>query len=220
MTEANQTALPVIFIDDDDGDYSGQLIRGARAKFVDKVWSATDGTPLHEDDQFLVVGTGHAIQRWMDGLPEAITTRPLPDVKELNAAIPKEQWPIGKFSGKPEGPWKHVWYVYLVRVNDGALFTHINSTNGTRVAYNRLKERIKTMGVLRGVSVLPIVKLSWVMMPSDFGPRPRPHFVIDDWRDLSGNQPAQIEPPKQAEQIGKPVEPVTAREELNDEIPW
>jgi hypothetical protein len=217
MSDENNR-LPVIF-DDDDDTYSGQLIRGARAKFVDKVWSAADGTPIHESDQFLVAGTGHAIQSWIDGLPEVITTKPLPDVKELNDAVPKEQWPIGKFSGQPEAPWKHVRYVYLVRVSDGTVLTYINSTTGTKIAIQRLRERIKTMSVLRGVAVLPIVKLGWVMMPSAYGPRPRPDFVIDDWRDLSGNQPAQIEPPK-AEQIGKPVEPVTLKEEMNDELPW
>jgi hypothetical protein len=219
MTEANQTALPVIFIDDDDGDYSGQLIRGVRLKFVDKVWSAADGTPLHESDRYLAAGTGHAIQSWIDGLPEVITTRPLPDLTELNAAIPREQWPIGKFSGQPEAPWKHVWYVYLVRVSDGTMRTYINSTVGTKIAIQRLKERIKTMSVLRGVSVLPIVKLGWVMMPSAYGPRPRPDFVIDDWRDL-GNQLAQIESPKQAEQIGTSVQPVSVEEEMNDSLPF
>jgi hypothetical protein len=214
---ADQT-LPVIFRDDDD-DYSGQLIRGTRLKFVDKIWSAVDGTPLHENDQFLVMGQpGHAYQRWVDGLPEVITERPLPILDELNAAIPKEEWPIGKFSGQPEPPWKHVWYVYLVRVSDGTVLTYINGTAGTRVAYSRLKERIKTMSLLRGVSVLPIVKLSWAMMPSGFGPRPRPDFVVDEWRNFGSDQPAQIEPPKQAEQIGKPVEPVSAGEEMNDEI--
>jgi hypothetical protein len=209
---AAQTGLPVIF-NDDDGDYSGQLIRGVRLKFVDKVWSAADGTPLAEVDRFLVVGTGHAYQRWVDGLPEVIAERPLPILETLNEAVPKEQWPIGKFSGQPEAPWKHVWYAYLVRVSDGTVLTHINSTAGTRVGIQRLKERIKTMSALRG-PVLPIVKLAWAMMPSGFGPRPRPDFVVDSWRSFCGDKPAQIEAPKQAEQIGK-LEPVP---ELNDEI--
>jgi hypothetical protein len=134
------------------------------------------------------------------------------------AAIPKEEWPIGKFSGQPEPPWKHVWCVYLVRISDGTLLTHLNSTAGARVAYVRLKERIKTMGVLRGVSVLPIVTLSWAMMPSAFGPRPRPDFFIVEWRDLGG-QPAQIE--KQSPTpIGKPATEPSLSEELNDAIPW
>jgi hypothetical protein len=214
---ADQTKVPIIFGDDDDDDYSGQLIRGARLKFVEKVWSAADGTPISENDQFLVVGTGHALQRWVDGLPEVITKMPLPDVDTLNEAVPKEQWPIGKFTGQPEPPWKHVRYVYLVRLSDGTVLTHINHTYGTKAAILRLKERIKTMSVLRG-SVLPIVKLSWAMMPTGFGPRPRPEFVVDGWRSFGGDQPAQIEQPKTPPEIGKPVEPISVREELNDEI--
>jgi hypothetical protein len=204
---ADQTGLPAIF--DDDGDYSGKLIRGAQLKFGDKVWATKDGTPLHENDQFLVVGTRHDVQRFIDGLPEVISERPLPDVDELNAAVPKEEWPIGKFSGQPEAPWKHVFSVYLVRVSDGTLLTCINSTSGQRIAYSRLNERIKTMSLLRGVSVLPLVKLSWTMMSSAFGPRPRPDFTIVEWRQIGGDQ-AQIEPPKPAEQTGQPVkEPVS-----------
>jgi hypothetical protein len=216
--------LPVIFGDDDD-EFSGRLVKGTRLKFDNKVWTATDGTPLHESDQFLVMGTDHDLQRWVDGLPEVYTKRPLPDLKELNESVPKDEWPTGRFSNQPEEPWKHVFCVYLVRTDpvDGALFTSINSTSGQKVAYTRLKERIKTMSLLRGRSVLPIVKLSWAMMPSAYGPRPRPDFTIVEWRDLGDNQPAQIEPPKGAppaagDQIGKPVEPVTLKEELNDEI--
>ena len=55
---ADAARVPVIFGDDDDGDYFGRLIKGTRLKFIDKVWTATDGTPLHENDQFLVAGTG------------------------------------------------------------------------------------------------------------------------------------------------------------------
>jgi hypothetical protein len=215
---ADHSALPVIFgNDDDDDEFSGQIVKGVRVKFNDKIWSAADGTPLGENDQFLVVGTGHAYQRWVDGRPEVITERPLPDLEELNDKVPREQWPIGKFSQQPEPPWKRVWYIYLVRVRDGLVATHINSTAGVRVAYSRLKERIKTMGALQG-PVLPIVKLAWAMMPSSFGPRPRPDFIVESWRGFGGNQPAQIESPKQAEQIGKPVKEPTLAEEMNDEI--
>jgi hypothetical protein len=212
------TGLPAIL---DDGD-NEQLIRGCRLKFKDKVWSAADGTPIHESDQFLVVGTGHVLQRWVGGLPEVITEMPLPDVDALNEAVPKSEWPIGKFSGLPEPPWRHVRYVYLVRVNDAAVLTHVNHTAGTRVAILRLKDRIKTMGVLRGDNVAPIVKLSWAMMPSAYGPRPRPDFGILEWRNLGGKQPAQVEH-KQGEEPalpGKPVAVPTLSEEMGDEIPF
>jgi hypothetical protein len=217
MEHSPASQLPALFGNDDSGEYSGQLIRGVRLKFVDKIWSAADGTPLAEDDRFLVVGTGVALQRWAGGLPEVITERPLPSVDALNASVPKSEWPIGKFSNQPEPPWRHVWYARLVRPHDATTLTFVNGTAGSRVAVQRLRERTQTMSALRGCTVAPIVKLSWAMMPSSFGPRPRPDFVVEDWRSFGGDQPAQIAPPT-ADTIGKPVAPVTTAEELNDEI--
>jgi hypothetical protein len=222
---ADQTKVPVIFGDDDD-DYSDRLIQGGRAKWVDKVW-AMDGTSPREEDRFLVTGTGFAVQRFVDGLPEVILKEPgksLPDPEELNDAIPRDEWPIGKFSGQPEGPWKIVGFAYLLRMHDAARFTHINSTWGTRMCVRSIRERIRDMRVLRGCAVFPIVRPASAPMPSKKYPgRFRPEFEIDGWTQLDGNQPAQIESPKQpptpSEQIGKPVEPVTLKEELNDEIP-
>jgi hypothetical protein len=226
MCAENTTKLPVIFGDDDD-DYSGRLLQGGRAKWVDKVWTL-DGAPPRDEDRFLVVGTGFALQSWVDGLPEVIMKEPgksLPDPDDLNATIPKDQWPIGKYSGKPEGPWKIVAFAYLLRRHDAARFTHINGTWGTRKCVSSIRERMRDMRRLRGVSVYPIVRLTSVPMSSKkFPGRFRPELEVLDWRQIDGNQPAQIEPPKQSptpsEQIGKPVEPVTLKEELNDAIPW
>jgi len=62
-------------------------------------------------------------------------------------------------------------------------------------------------------------------MPSKkFPGRFRPELEVLEWRQLGGNQPAQIEPPKggsdtTTKQIGRRVVPVTVEEELDDEIP-
>jgi hypothetical protein len=102
------------------------------------------------------------------------------------------------------------------------MFTHVNSTWGT---VRSIRERVRNMSALRGASVLPIVRLTSEPMPSKkFPGRFRPELEIIEWRQIpGGNQQAQIEPPKSgasgaAEPIGKPVEPVTLKEELNDEI--
>src|SRR5262249_32488318 len=103
-----------------------------------------------------VTGTGFAVQRFVDGLPEVILKEPgksLPDPDDLNAAIPKDEWPIGKFSGHPEGPWKTVAFMYLLRIHDAAVFTHVNSTWGTRMCVRSIRERMRNMSVLRGASV-------------------------------------------------------------------
>jgi hypothetical protein len=218
---AEQTGLPAIFGDDDDV-YSDRLLQGGRAKWVDRVWTM-DGTPPREEDRFLVTGTGFAVQRFVDGIPEVIMREPgksLPDPDELNEKIPRDEWPISKFTGQPEPPWKLVGFVYLLRLHDAAVFTHINSTWGTRICVRQVRERIRNMGVLRGAAVLPIVKPTSAPMPSKkFPGRFRPELEIVEWRQIGANQPAQIESAKPTNQIGKPVVEPTLSEELNDEIP-
>jgi len=214
---ADQTGLPTIF-DDDDDRYSDRLLKGGRAKWVDKTWTL-DGAPPREEDRFLATDTGFALQRWVDGLPKVITEKPLPDPDLLNEKIPRDEWPIGKFSGQPEPPWKVVAFAYLLRTRDAAPFTHINNTWGTRMCVRSIRERMRNMSMLRNAAVFPIVRLTSAPMPSKKYPgRFRPEFEVLEWRQISSDQPAQIEPSKQAEQIGKPVEPVTLKEELNDEI--
>jgi hypothetical protein len=80
------------------------------------------------------------------------------------------------------------------------------------------------MGRLRGASVFPIVQLTSAPNPSKKYPGQfRPELEVLEWRQLGGNQPAQIESPKggsggAAEQIGRAVQPPTVEEELNDSI--
>jgi len=223
---SDENKLPTIF-DDDDDDYSDRLLQGGRAKWVDKVWTM-DGTPPREEDRFLVTDTGFALQRWLDGIPEVIQKEPgksLPDPDDLNNETPKKEWPIGKFSGKPEGPWKVVAFAHLLRLRDAARFTHINSTWGTRICVRSIRDRMRDMSRLLGV-VFPIVQLTSVPMPSKkFPGRFRPEFEVIEFRDFSGGRQSvpQIESPKSggaAEQIGKPVKPVTTGEELDDSIPF
>jgi hypothetical protein len=222
-----ETNLPVIFDNDVDDEFSDRLLQGGRAKWVDKVWTM-DGTPPREEDRFLVTGTGFALQRWVDGLPEVILKEPgksLPDPDLLNEAIPREEWPIGKFSGQPEPPWKPVAFAYLLRLRDAARFTHINSTYGTRACVRSIRDRMRDMGALRGASVFPVVQLTSAPMPSKKYPgRFRPEFEPIEWRQISSNKPAQIEHQQDAklaapEQIGEPVKEPTTGEVLDDKIP-
>jgi hypothetical protein len=215
---SEDTKLPTIFNDDDDEGYNDRLLQGGRAKWVNKLWTL-DGNPPREEDRFLVTGTGFALQRWVDGLPDIITKesgKSLPNPDDLNDAIPQEEWPIGKFSGKPEGPWKIVGFAYLLRLRDAARYTHINSTWGTRKCVRVIRDCMRDMSALRGASVFPIVQLTSAPNPSKKYPGQfRPELEVLEWRQL-GNQPAQIE--QQVEQIGKSVQPPTVEEELNDSI--
>jgi hypothetical protein len=110
------------------------------------------------------------------------------------------------------------------------MYTYLNSTVGAHIAVRRLSDQVQAMQHLRGANVAPIVTLGSKQMKTKYGDRLRPHFEIVEWRELNGggsqSAPPQIEPPKAsgpktggwAEQIGKPVKPVTLKEEMNDEI--
>ena len=64
--------------------------------------------------------------------------QPLPDIDELNAKIPEEEWETG-LDGKPRPPWQKQYIVYLVDPTDAGIYTYINGTFGARIAFDRLK---------------------------------------------------------------------------------
>jgi hypothetical protein len=210
----------IIPSNDVDDEYSGQLLKGARAKWVAGTWTM-DGVALVEEHRFLVVGTGFALQRWTDGLPQVIVAEPgksLPDPAEINKSVPPDQWPIGKFSGQPEGPWKKVAYVYLLRVHDAARFTCINSTWGQIKCVRSIRDRVKDMTMLRGASVYPVVRLTSAPNPTKKYPLQfRPELEVTEWRQIGVEQKVIESQP--VAQIGTLVEPPTIREELDDDLP-
>jgi hypothetical protein len=210
-----------------------RLIRGEILKCVDGRWSARDGTTFQPTEQFLVAGTGEALQCWQDGMPSDTIVKeagkPLPDVDELNSKIPQKSWETG-LDGKPRPPWQHNWIVYLIRCHDASAYTFINSTAGARIGVQRLADRVSAMQMLRGAAVAPLVTLGSKPFKTSYGDRLRPDFEVAEWRELGGSvgvQPPapQIEPPKQqqkktkAGKPGKPVKPVSLKEEMNDDIP-
>jgi hypothetical protein len=210
----------------DGADY-GQPIKGTILKCVDARWSAKDGTTLRDGEQFLILSTISMLQHWADGLPSETILKmpgqPFPDVDELNDQIPQETWEKG-LDGKPRPPWQRQWVVYLVRVSDGSMFTFLNSTFGARLAVQKLAGQVIIMRRIREAMVLPLVTLGARPMKTKFGEKMRPHFEIVDWREFGRDgEPAphiHHKPSGSAEQIGKPVEPVTINKELSDEIPF
>jgi hypothetical protein len=211
-------------------DPATRLIRGTVLKCVDGRWSAKDCN-LAADQLYLCLGTTQALQCWQDGMPSETILKEvgkaLPDVDELNEQTPHESWEKG-LDGKPRPPWQRNFVAYLVRISDAAAFTYLNSTFGAKIAVGYLTDQVKRMSTLRGINVVPIIRLSSAPMSTDFGQKMRPHFEIVDWREIGGGEidgggdpTPQIEPPKKggaAEQIGRSVEPVTLKEEMNDEI--
>jgi hypothetical protein len=212
-------------VSNDFGDEAGdgdRLIQGTKAGCVDGVWTASDGSDLPSEP--IVISTTTALQQWEDGLP--VTTikkeagKPLPDVDELNAKIPKKRWQPG-LDGAPRPPWERVEVVYLLDPRDASIFTFISSTAGARIAVRRLRDKVLLMRRLRGDAVVPIVKLDSRPMKTKFGQKIRPEFTILDWRTLGDPQGAAPSPtPPAIEHVSSPVKPVTLQEEVNDEVPF
>ena len=209
-----------------------RLLQGVKIKFIDGRWSADD-LPLPE--RLLVVGHTRGLQCWKDGtLLDELDERDgtLPDPDELNAKIPQQEWETG-LDGNPKPPWALIHVVYLVDPHTAELYTAINSTFGMRLAYERLADKLTVLQRLRGTNVTAIVKPDSRQMKTKFGTKLRPEFTIVDWREIGAAkpQPAALSPPNDApadppaavataETVGKPVQPLTVEEEIDDGIPF
>jgi hypothetical protein len=66
--------------------------------------------------------------------------------------------------------------------------------------------------------VAPIVKLSSKPMQTKWGKKMRPEFEVIEFREIGSG--GESVPQISTEQVGKPVRPVTTREELDDSIPF
>jgi hypothetical protein len=204
-----------------DDAAAGRVIQGEIIKFVDGEWKTKEGEPVPVDLPLLALATTRVLQKWVAKMPtETLLERPgepLPDVDELNAAIPESTWEVGMNGKRP--PWTLSAVVYFLRPGDASAFTFISSTAGGRVATERLAERVSRMRLLRGAKVLPLITLGSAPMKTRYGVKDRPEFVISDWKDFGA--PAQALPPPGTPtppSIGAPVAPVSVREELNDSI--
>jgi hypothetical protein len=210
-------SFPVIEIDRDGRDK--QVNVGIGLKNVDGRWSTDDGSPTPEE--LLVLGAFRILRRWHEeGPPQDILRepgKPLPDPAALNATIPESEWRTG-LDGRPEPPWAIYYVVHLADLKTACKFSFANKTTGARIAFARLLDRVEAMQMMRGLGVIPVVKLESRPMKTSYGPKQRPHFEPVDWRDFGPPTPA-VPSPESSPLIGKPVEPVSIDEELNDSIP-
>ena len=133
-----------------------------------------------------MLACNEGLQRWKGKKAESITTKPLPSPEELNASVPMAEWEPG-IDGKLKPPWAHVAIVYLIDPRTAGLFTYLNSTIGAHIAWDVLREKVRTMRALRGERVLALVRLSTrPMKTTNFGMKTRPEFEIVGWRLLGG----------------------------------
>ena len=181
----------ISMIDVDDDGFGGSIassrfIRGQILRWTDTGgWTDRDG--LKPPEELLVLACNEGLQRWKGKKAESITTKPLPDPNELNASIPVAEWELGT-DGKPRPPWAHVAIVYLIDPRTAGLFTYLNSTIGAHIAWDVLREKVKTMRALRGERVLALVRPSTRPMKTKVGMKTRPEFEITGWRLLGGER--------------------------------
>ena len=179
---------------DDDG-FSFSSSSGRGRNFLrwnaEDQWTDRDG--CEAPSPMLAVKAEELLRMWKDDRATDITTRPLPDPAELNAAIPQSEWEKDK-DGKPRPPWAHHIAIYLVEPNAGTMYVYCAATTGAHIAFEQLRDNVATMRMLRNGQVVPLVRLSSRPMKTKFGMSERPHFEIVGWHSLGGGGEALAPP--------------------------
>jgi hypothetical protein len=192
------------------------FITGSLLKFIDRDYFADKTEKLPESTTLVATGTVTAWVKWQDGNPEHRVTHAGQAHPQRDDLPDQDQslWEIDeKFTGKPRDPWRDARYVYLIDPRTGRDFTFVTDTKGGRAAVGDLKNAIANVRRARPGAV-PLVKLAWKMMSTQFGPRPRPVFEVVEWRGGGSNDEAPRPIPDKRGAIEH------RKEEFEDEIPF
>jgi hypothetical protein len=151
-------------------------------------WNEVDGYLDRDgvrpvEGPYLLWAMEQGYQRWKAQiLVDEIIDKPLPDLDQLNGAIPKSEWERG-LDGHPRPPYSHQYCVYLLDPNDGQFFTLMNSTVGMKMLWESLAERWEVMRHLRGADVRAVVNLATrPFRTAKWGIKYRPDLRILEWR--------------------------------------
>jgi hypothetical protein len=165
---------------------SRSIIKGTKIKFTNDFRWLAGGDEINPAREFLVIEVLRVIQKWppsgLSNLRGPIETRILkpderPNVEELNDATPRSEW-RDKF-GEFEGPWEFSYALYLLEPKTMGAFTYLTGmTVGGCQAVDELKDATVRARLLQGASYFPLVTLGKVHMPTDFGGRDRPMFIV------------------------------------------
>jgi hypothetical protein len=205
-----------------------RVIQGMMVKFTNEAtWVTGADEKLPADLELVIVNFARVVLKWKDGVPDPTKTRILapgekfPDVKKLNAETPQAEWVNGP--NGLHGPWEAQHVVYLLDPKTMDRYTYPTGTTGGAIAVSDLVDRAKWMRKFRGEKVFPVVKLADVFMPTRFGGRQRPHFLIQRWIILGDG--ANALPPVERPALDGPkgaqvVEPPAAEEVVKDKVPF
>jgi hypothetical protein len=203
----------------DDHDEGGGF--GPLEKFNDGEW-LTGGVPSDPKRRILAVHVEVFVRRWRDKRAEDIRDKPLPDVDDLNASVPRAEWELD-LNSQPREPYKLTYRVDFLDLDSGEHTNFISDTKGAKVAFGRLKDQVSWMRKMRGRAVVPQVQLSSAPFKTQFGMRKRPAFEVTAWFDLGGGAPAavQAQAPKALPPVAPaPVKEPSINEEMSDSIPF
>lgn|SRR5262249_52985601 len=170
-----------------------------------------NGIELPADDEYIVTGIGRFVLKWhpdkslapdREAIPDG---KPFPDVDQLNAEEPRENWVTGP-DGKPKGPWAIERQVSLLnRALDK--FTYVTSTIGGGVCVDQLVDKVNSLREFYGnPNICAVVKLANTFMPTGYGGQQRPHFVYQ--RAVTYGDGGEV----------RTIEPPTAKQVTGDEI--
>jgi hypothetical protein len=126
-----------------------------------------------------------------------------PDIERMNDNAPPEEF--REAFGKRVGPYEKAHVVYLLDPKTMQAFTYPTSTAGGHRAVSDLKGDVQRARLLHGPNHFPVVTLSNVHMPTDYGGRQRPAFKVAKFVPIG---------PAPAQQLAKP------KDDMNDEIPF
>jgi hypothetical protein len=178
---------PMLVPPNGGGGLRQRLLRGTLLK-----WNEVNGYLDRDGVQpaegpYLLWAMEEGYQLWKDQtVVDEIIDKPLPDLEQLNGAIPKSEWEPG-LDGHPRPPYSHQYCVYLLDPNDGQFFTLMNSTVGMKMLWESLAERWEVMRHLRGADVIAVVNLATrPFRTAKWGIKYRPDLKILEWRKPGG----------------------------------
>jgi hypothetical protein len=195
------------------GDLSASPVKGSLVKFdAGQFFLGKERTPIAADRGFVALDTAEGWQYLKKGAPPEFSMRRLggPKPPRPDSYTDAGAWPLG-LNGEPEDPWKYTRYLYLVDPLSAETFSFASSSFDGERGIGDLTSQIQLMRNARPGAV-PVITLASRMMPTRFGPKPRPFFQVQSWRVRGGDEPKLL-----IEHVDDNVETVNA---LDDEIPF
>jgi hypothetical protein len=179
------------FVDTYEGEdeaINQSMIEGTRIKFTNEgTWADAQGVALDPLLALVAVEVKRVVNKWIDGrpAPESIVLMPgqkWPDIKKMNEVAPKSEWRIDPFTKQSKGPWEAQRLLYLMELTTLDKFTYPTNTKGGIRALHELSAKIAWAQKRCGAEVRPVVRPASTWMPTEFGGRQRPHFIIQkEW---------------------------------------